>query len=470
MTNIAPFINILKKAKPIAIITSALMGAILFVSLFGAAVYDVDGLSLSLSLKPAMHGKTIVEIPPLGNISADTHNLPVTLQITLDNIGVDLASNLLDSYSENNALSNLKVDLPELIKPFLIRQIYLALLGSAIAVLLLWRFNIKYIIGGALIGTLAISLVLFSLFDSYDIDAFAQPEVSGVLSLAASVFPEPDKLLEKLDEVQSQTRMMVNNIEALFTSAKGLASIGSPEHENYTRKVLLVGDLHSNPVGIELISSIADAFAVDLIIDTGDLTDFGSPLETMFAHELSKIELPYLFSPGNHDSPEIIEFIESLPDTQVFQDNIIEIAGLKILGAPDPLSFSNTATEEDKQKQANMQKSLIESIETQSVNKPDIAVVHNNQVAQQLQNSFPLIVTGHTHQQSVKVRADSIIINPGTTGAAGLRGLYSEGDTTYSAVILYIKPGEKATAVDIIKYIPASHNFFIERKLLNTSI
>lgn len=468
MTNIAPFI--LKKAKPPAIIISALMGAILFVSLFGTQVYNIDGLSLSLSLKPAMHGKTIVEIPPLGNISANTHNLPIALQITLNNIGVDLASSFLDSDSENNSLSNLKMDFPELIKPFLIRQIILALLGAAITILLLWRFNIKHIVGGALIGSLAIGLILFSFFDNYDIDAFAQPEVSGVISLAASVFPEPDKLLEKLDEVQSQTKLMVNNIEALFVSVDGLASVGSPEQENSTKKVLLVGDLHSNPVGIELISSIADAFKVDLIIDTGDLTDFGSPLETSFAQELSKIELPYLFSPGNHDSPKVIEFVESLPYAQVFQGNIIEIAGLKILGAPDPLSVSNVVSEEDKQKNSIMQQGQVDSFMLQINNQPDIAVVHNNQVAQQLQNSFPLIVTGHTHQQSVKVRADSIIINPGTTGAAGLRGLYSEGDTTYSAVILYIKPGEKATAVDIIKYIPASHNFFIERKLLNTSI
>ena len=468
MAKSAPLITLLKKSKPLGIIISAIFGAVLFIYLFGSAVYDINGLAVQVALKPAVKGGTIIEIPPLGSISAATHNLPVSLQISLDNIGVDMASSLFDE-SENNALSNLKTDFPQLIKPFLIRQVLLAALGAAIFTFLLWRFRIRDIIGGTLVGALAVGLILGSLANSYETDAFAQPEVNGVLSLAANIFPEPDKLLDKLDEVKSQTRLMVSNIQTLYASVNGLASIGNSAEENPTRKILLVGDLHSNPVGIELISSITKAFKIDVIIDTGDLTDFGSPLEAKFAQQLSTIDLPYLFCPGNHDTPEIIESVNEVPNAQVFHGNIIEIADLKILGIPDPLSEVNAVKEEITQNQAK-QESMVEQFKALAADQqPDIVVVHNPQAAILLSKSFPLIVTGHTHHQSIETK-NSILINPGTTGAAGVRGLYAQEDTTYSAVILYMRPGEKAIAVDIIKYIPASHNFLIERKLLESDI
>lgn len=468
MARSAPCLRFFMHFRPLGMAIAALIGAVLFVWLFGSAVYTVEGLSFRVSLQPAWSGKTVLEFPPLGNISANTHKLPVTIQITLQNIETDLASSLFRTDTEKTVWNDLQTDFKGLIRPFLLRQIYLAMLGAAAAILLIWRYRPKMILAGALTGLLASGIFLFSLSESYDLNAFAQPEVNGVLSLAASVFPEPDNLLQKLDEIQSQTRLMVNNIEDLFSSTNGLAALAPSKSGNSTKKILLVGDLHSNPVGIELISSITDAFAVDLIIDTGDLTDFGSSIEASFVQELNTIEVPYLFCPGNHDTPEIMEAIKGMPQGIILEGNITEIAGLKILGSPDPLSSKNVVKEEALQNETLLRRHQVESIKSQAELNPDIVVVHDSAAAQQLRNRFPLIVTGHTHRQKVLVSDHSVIINPGTTGAAGIRGLYSEGETSYSAIILYIKPGEKATALDLIKYVPATHNFIIERKLLNS--
>jgi len=163
-----------------------------------------------------------------------------------------------------------------------------------------------------------------------------------------------------------------------------------------------------------------------------------------------------------------MEAIKGMPQGIILEGNITEIAGLKILGSPDPLSTKNVVKEEALQNETLLRRHQIESIKSQAELNPDIVVVHDSAAAQQLRNRFPLIVTGHTHRQKVLVSDHSVIINPGTTGAAGIRGLYSEGETSYSAIILYIKPGEKATALDLIKYVPATHNFIIERKLLNS--
>ena len=56
----------------------------------------------------------------------------------------------------------------------------------------------------------------------------------------------------------------------------------------------------------------------------------------------------------------------------------------------------------------------------------DLVVVHNPRVARQLAPIYPLIITGHTHQQSIEFIDDAVILNPGSSGAAGMRGLYTD--------------------------------------------
>ena len=47
---------------------------------------------------------------------------------------------------------------------------------------------------------------------------------------------------------------------------------------------------------------------MDLVIDTGDLTDYGTAIETGLAGQIKTTKgVPYLFIPGNHDSPEVIQ-------------------------------------------------------------------------------------------------------------------------------------------------------------------
>ncbi|HNX92364.1 MAG TPA: hypothetical protein PKI17_02475, partial [Syntrophomonas sp.] len=75
-------------------------------------------------------------------------------------------------------------------------------------------------------------------------------------------------------------------------------------------------------------------------------------------------------------------------------------------------------------------------------------------------------VTGHDHQLQVKQRGGSVLINPGTTGAAGLRGLYSEEGKAYSAVVAYLLPGSGLIAMDLIDYEPASNQFSLHRKVV----
>ncbi|KKM10241.1 hypothetical protein SY88_14315 [Clostridiales bacterium PH28_bin88] len=79
---------------------------------------------------------------------------------------------------------------------------------------------------------------------------------------------------------------------------------------------------------MDLVGRIVTLFPVDAIVDTGDLTDYGTPLEALLVKRLGSIAVPYLFVPGNHDSPAVIQELEQLPNVKVLQEDPVYIKGL----------------------------------------------------------------------------------------------------------------------------------------------
>lgn len=460
--------NTLRLLLIIIILLTAIIGAVLGVHFLGSTVYDVEGLSLRMSIEPARYGQTVIDLSPFGSITAPTHAAPLELHIKLHYIGTDLAARILGPSEDGIAfLSNLRELLPQLFYKFALKQVAVAWAGAFILVLALWRPRLKYAVLSALTASLIFAFTLGYGATTYNLQAFREPQYTGVISLATRIIPEPDKLLNRLSEVENQTRLLVVNIRQLFTSVNGLTILGNPEQEDDVVKVLLVSDLQSNPVGVEFIQALARNFRVHLVIDAGDLTDLGSPLETNMATGLAEIDLPYIFAPGNHDTPDTIEFMRNLKNTVIVNGKITRAAGLNILGMPEPLSQGPEVTAETTQWNKLLDEQAELLLQAASPEQPvDLVVVHHPRVARQLAGTYPLIVTGHTHQQSIHFSNNSIIINPGSSGAAGARGLYTDQVVPYSAVILYVKPGKGPTAADTIKYDPLSDRFYIERKLL----
>ena len=454
----------------IAVLSTAVTGSFLGVYLLGSATYDVEGLSLNMSIKPAWHGETIIHLAPLGTVSASTHKAPLVFNIELQYIGTDLAEKILSPEVDSlGFLTNLREHLPRHLQGFAGQQLAVAFAGALVLVWALWRPHLRYSFLAALFGSLVFTLVLGYGVKTYDVQAFSEPNYTGVISLATEVIPEPDELLERLDEVEGQTHLLVGNIRRLFSSVSSLELLSDPEQEDDTVKVLLVSDLQSNPIGVEFIKALARNFRVNLVVDAGDLTDFGSPLETHLTEGLDEINVPYVFSPGNHDSTDTIEFVRGMRNSEVLDGRVVTVSGLNILGNADPLSSGIEVSLDRSEWNKLLDQQAQELLDKPSEQNIDLVVVHNPRVARQLAPIYPLIITGHTHQQSIEFIDDAVILNPGSSGAAGMRGLYTDQVIPYSAIILYIRPGQGPTAADTIKYDPLSDRFYIERKMLQTN-
>ncbi len=467
-------VNWIKNMKPLAIIITALLGALLALYIAGPTNYTIEGLTFSVSALPALTGSTIIDLSPLGSVSSSTHTTPLLLKIKLTYIGTGTDSAAAEeAVSSIQGWNNIYEGLISFIKPFIARQIIIIFCGAFLTVLILWRCRLRTALLSGLTCAALMALLLFNTAHTYDIEAFKEPVYCGVIALAPQLILEPGDFMDRLEELQADTRKVVGNMSLLMSSSNGLSLLSSPIEDGAFKKVLLISDLHSNPLGVEFANEIAAAFKVDLILDAGDLTDLGTSMEAEYAAKISSIKIPYVFCPGNHDTPEIIDFISNLDNGVVLDGSTINAAGIKILGSADPMASSSEVELEDSLVWNSLMQEQAEALintAAEEETKPDIVVVHNPQAAQKLGEDFPLIVYGHTHQQSIIINNETILLNPGTSGASGLRGLYSDQAVPYSAMVLYLTDEGLAAAVDTVKYEPFSDRFYIERKLLHSEL
>jgi predicted phosphodiesterase len=338
-------------------------------------------------------------------------------------------------------------------------------------VFLLWRPGFLKSLLYTTASTLILLLILAGVFRSYDTAAFHEPEYKGVLSMAPAAMKFASDSLTDLNQIRNQTRQIVSNLGLLFSSADSLMVMANPEEQGEVVKVLLVSDLHSNPVGIELCKSLAARFKVDFLINAGDLTDMGSQLETGATQELAAVGVPQLFVAGNHDSPETINFVAGLPDSRVLDGQMFTLKDVKVLGFAHPLSAVPAVEYESPEEEEEAYKKQMARIEEAVLaqGRPDILVVHESRLGKELIPLAGLVVAGHDHRIRIEEGPDGVLVNPGTTGASGLRGLYSEKGISYSAAIVYLVPRSGLVAVDMVQYNPVSQQFSLERKLLNAS-
>ncbi|HHX86582.1 MAG TPA: metallophosphoesterase family protein, partial [Firmicutes bacterium] len=100
---------------------------------------------------------------------------------------------------------------------------------------------------------------------------------------------------------------------------------------------------------------------------------------------------------------------------------------------------------------------------------PDLVVAHNSLMIHDFTGRVPVILTGHTHRQSVNIDQGTWSVNPGSVGAAGIRGLQSPVESVYSLAILYFGEagggGEKLAlaVVDLISVPQLQDSFTVQR-------
>jgi predicted phosphodiesterase/uncharacterized membrane protein len=437
--------------------------ALALVGLFNKMDFSIEAFEFEIQLELPDHGVTEISIPPLGSISVATHNTPVRLHLTLKNISLDLLGNILENISDQQELVDMfQTKGSYILRFYILRLLLLAFLGGIAGALLL-RFTdpLAYLCSG-LVGLLTVGMLLVGTYSTYQIEEFRTPQFNGALEAAPWMIGLAEEALSRVRDLSDQMQVMSGNLNNMFERMEAVEPLGIVSGKV---KILHVSDIHNNPIALDLIKQIVDNYGVDYIIDTGDLSDYGTSLEGMLTGELAALPVPYIFVPGNHDSPATVEALEKHDNIVVLNEEVVELFGIKVFGMADPASYSNLLmipSDERFSGHIDQVKKMVSEL------KPDIVAVHRPSQARSLAGFSPVILHGHDHSHQIQLYKDSILIDAGTTGAAGVRGLQVHQEVPYTMVLLHMDQehrGWMLSATDTLSFFSRTGKLSLERRL-----
>ncbi len=402
-------------------------------SFFSASRFSISAFEFSVELIPFQRGDTIIFIPPVGELRAATHWLPLAVKLTLLNVDLENLVAGLETLSASPGISFLEEQLRSRLHYYLLRNSAITFVcgGGAVYLASRMRHLKRALLGGLLTAVVFVALFGITVIRPYNLEAFETPQYRGAISAAPWVVNLSEQTLSTIKTLGQQLELMTANLHDLSVQLDQVRL-----NEPYSGpRVLHVSDIHNNPAAFDFIEKVVSSFAIDLIIDTGDLTDYGTDLEAELVSRMSSLPVPYIFVPGNHDSPRVIEAMRR-NGAVVLENEAIELNGLLIGGVADPSAESSlmaVAPDQDLSEAGAAAYAHFIAAGTM----PDVIAVHNPLLGAPFTGLSAAILSGHTHRAEVRFEEGSALINAGSTGAAGVRGLQSPQDNPYSMVVLY---------------------------------
>jgi predicted MPP superfamily phosphohydrolase len=421
----------------------AVTGAVIAVLLFGRISAPIGPFDASLAFRPT-GGGAAVAVPPLGALSVDAYDGPLRLDIALQRVDPERARALAsDPVRLAGVVNEVSDDLRGALVRLALVTTGVAILGAAAASLIaLRRWREPAIAAGVttvlLLGTAGLGAA------TWRPEALSQPTYTGLLVNANSLIGNAQDIVARFDAYRASLEDLVANVGTLYATISALPAPGGTDD---TVALLHVSDLHLNPAGFDLMRQVVEQFKVDGVLDTGDITDWGSAPENQLIGSVGKLGVPYVYIRGNHDSATTAALIAAQPNATVLDDSAVTVAGIEIVGARDPLFTPDKSTGDDNASDDVLSASgqaLADVVDTLP-DPPAIALVHDPKQAAPLDGAVPLVLAGHTHKRKVSVLHDGTrLMVEGSTGGAGLRGLQGEKPTPLSCTVLYLDPATGA--------------------------
>ncbi|WP_169729395.1 metallophosphoesterase family protein [Thermoactinospora rubra] len=423
----------MKLLKIAALLLVAGAGAWLGVFLSGTVRAPVGPVDTGLTLRPAWHGQTVVDASPLGTLTFRTHDAPLQLRVTLENIDQEQAKALIEDPRLTDRLPEIiERDLRDAVRAVIVRTALCAGAGALIAVLLVFRRPMLSFVGlGATAVVLAGTGVAASA--TFRPQALVEPRYSGLIAAAPSLIGSAESIVARFESYRLQLTKLVTNVSKLYDTVSGLP-VYDPDPNSI--RVLHVSDIHLNPIAWNVIRSLKDQFKVDLIVDTGDISDHGTKAENAFVGEIGKLGVPYVFVRGNHDSRTTERAVARQKNAVVLDDAMKTVAGLRIYGLGDPRFTPDKTVAEDNDPARLEQFGREHAVRLPQA--PDIVAVHDPTVGRGLSGKTPIVLAGHGHRRYTSILPSGTrVFVQGSTGGAGLRALEHEQPTPVEASVLY---------------------------------
>ena len=421
-------------------IAVGVLGAVLGTLIAGQVTTGVGPFQAEMSLRPSLSGSTTVAVPPLGELRLDTHSGPVRLGVRITQLRDDAARAIVADPEQLRGLgAEVNQDLRAGLRSLLLRTSLVTVLGAtALGLIVFRRWQATLAAAGA--GFAALATVGAIAAATVDERSLAEPRFTGLLASAPTVVGDVQDILERFDAYRLQLGRLVSNLSELYSVTSRLPVFTAGDE---AIRVLHVSDLHLNPAAYEVIGSVVRQFDIDVVVDTGDITDFGSEPEARYVQGIGRLGVPYVYLRGNHDSRLTQAAVGRQPNAVTLDGpQVVEVAGLRLLGQGDPRFTPDKTTRDDDAPPKVLElvgRQVREAAEASPLGV-DIVVTHDPLTTGPLLGAVPLVLAGHTHQRRVDTTDGTTVFVQGSTGGAGLRALEGEDPTDISLSVLYLNP------------------------------
>jgi hypothetical protein len=489
----------------VGVVLVALAGGVIGAVLAPATDASVGPLQVQVRVVPSLDPGVRLLLPPAGQVEFATHHAPWAIEGSIAQVDLDGARALIDSPGGVGELSDTAI--PQLRSAAIRAAVTSVLCGVLGAVVLgavvyrrAWRrtAQVACTVIGALLATAGMAA------GTADPARLAQPRFTGLLSQAPYIAGQVPNVLDRLESYRSGLADIVSSVTALYATAGRLPTSAGGTTDVIT--VLHVSDIHLNPLAYDLIGRLIPQFGVDVVIDTGDITTWGTDAESSTLRRIRELKVPYVFVRGNHDSARTAQAVAANPNAVVLADQVVQVAGLTVAGigdpeftpdqdTPPPSTPASTSSPtpsptptptpsasaplggagvpggpgvagpdgEGGPQLVNNQRlaSTVRTWDSGHAGAPvQIAAVHEPKDLEPLLGEVPTIMAGHLHTRSVRVDASGTrVMVEGSTGGAGItaNGLNRLADgqpvPLSASLVHYAKTGPRAGSIVAIDAI-----------------
>jgi predicted MPP superfamily phosphohydrolase len=296
----------------------------------------IGPIEARLRVVPSLTPGVQLLVPPAGQVEFDTHLAPVSVQARIAAVDLEGARSLIDS---SRGLEELQSTAPDTLRRATLQAAATTAgcaLGGAVVLSLLvyrrrWRrtAQVAAAMTGVLVGTAG------GLVATFDSDRLAQPRFTGLLSQAPYVAGQASSLVRRLESYRTGLADIVQGVTTLYATSGRLPVLPGGSSDDVVT-VLHISDIHLNPIAFDLTDKLVEQFEVDLVVDTGDITNWGTEVESGTVARVGQVKVPYVFVRGNHDSLRTQQAVAAFPNAVVLDGRVAEVRGLVIAGIGDP--------------------------------------------------------------------------------------------------------------------------------------
>ncbi|GIH13535.1 membrane protein [Rugosimonospora africana] len=443
----------------LALVVTSLVGVTIGLLVAGPSHDDVGPFAAQFSLTPSLSGGTEVQIPPLGSLELASHDGPAHLTVRLEALD---QKRTLALATDPNGIAKASSGAVNDVERGITRMVFQATGAGVLGALVLSAFVFRNMKRVAICGALALVTILGSggiAVATFRPGSVDEPRYHGLLSNAPAVIGDAKQIANQFGQYRDELQRLVNNVSKLYGT---LSTLPVYQPAPGSLRVLHISDLHLNPAAWSVISTVVKQYDINLVVDTGDIDDWGTQVEASFVNSIGALKIPYVFVRGNHDSGTTADAVAKQSNAIVLENRIVTVDGLTIAGIGDPQFTpdkepgpSGAAGHQAAEVQEASGEKLAQTI--RNAGKPvDVAMVHEPASAGALDGLVPLVLAGHIHHRDVSTmpqltgQQKTALMVEGSTGGAGLRGLEGEAPTPLEMSVLYFDPTHALQGYDDI--------------------